>query len=59
MTTLTSNQLNEWAAQIARKIDGGESMEFCHSYGDYEAEIKYTCTIGTDEGDFWTAPSWW
>lgn len=59
MTQLTNSQLNEWASQIARMIDGGESKTFCHSYGEYEVEVSYTCTIGTDKGDFWTAPSWW
>lgn len=58
--TLTTAQLNEWAKQIINSINGdGESKVFECEFEGFTAEVDYSCEIGEDVGDYWTAPAWW
>lgn len=58
--TLTTAQVSKWAEQICESILGnGEATTFESCFEGYTAEVEYTAEVGSEEGDYWTAPSWW
>lgn len=61
MTTATHTELMQIAKEAAEYITklNGESETFEIEGDTLTAVIAYTAEIGEDDGDRYTAPSWW
>ncbi len=61
MTTATHTELQQIAKQASAYITRlkGECDTFQIDGATISAVIAYEAEISEDEGDYWTAPSWW
>lgn len=59
MNAAMQASLDDLAHKIKLRTAGGENITFEEKNDDWVARIKYEATIGEDNGDRWTAPSWW
>lgn len=61
MTTATNTELMQIAKEAAERITklNGESKTFEIEGNTLTAVIAYEAEIGEDNGDRYTAPSWW
>ncbi len=52
------NQLENEISNVLANLNA-ESTTFEVECEGWTANVNYNVEIGTDDGDYWTAPSWW